>query len=78
MPADTITERRVTSCPASLLSTIGMDMMCGYGSSSVYARHENYAQEKSITDIIQLLAPLGWERASWISRDAGLVPRRLI
>jgi hypothetical protein len=78
VPADTITERRITSCLASLFSNIATDMMRGYESSSVYTRHDDYAQEKSVADITQLLAPHGRERASWLARDASLVPCRLI
>ena len=37
--------------------------MRGYGCSSVYDRHEDYAQESIVADMIGLLGALGRERA---------------
>ena len=43
----------------------------GYGRSSVYARHEDYAQEQIVGDMIGLLDHLGAERAMWVGHDWG-------
>ena len=45
--------------------------MRGYGRSSVYSRHEDYAQEKIVADMIGLLDALGHERAVWVGHDWG-------
>ncbi len=45
--------------------------MRGYGRSSVYSRHEDYAQEKIVADMIGLLDALGRERAVWVGHDWG-------
>lgn len=45
--------------------------MRGYGRSSTYARHEDFAQEKIVEDMLELLASLGRERAVWIGHDWG-------
>ena len=50
--------------------TIAPDMR-GYGRSSVYARHEDYALEESVRDLIELLDSLGRERAVWVGHDWG-------
>ena len=46
--------------------------MRGYGRSSVYARHEDYALENSVADMIELLDALGAERAIWVGHDWGV------
>jgi pimeloyl-ACP methyl ester carboxylesterase len=43
----------------------------GYGRSSVYQTHEDYAQELVVTDMIGLLDQLGSERAVWVGHDWG-------
>ncbi len=43
----------------------------GYGRSSVYDRHEDYAQEPVVGDMIALLDHLGGDRAVWIGHDWG-------
>jgi pimeloyl-ACP methyl ester carboxylesterase len=43
----------------------------GYGDSTVYPRHEDYAQERVAGDLIALLDHLGRERAVWIGHDWG-------
>jgi pimeloyl-ACP methyl ester carboxylesterase len=43
----------------------------GYGRSSVYERHEDYAQERIVGDMIALLDHLGAERAIWVGHDWG-------
>ena len=45
--------------------------MRGYGRSSVYARHEAYAQEEIVADMIELLDSLGAEKAIWVGHDWG-------
>lgn len=45
--------------------------MRGYGRSSTYARHEDYAQELIVADMLELLHALGRERAVWIGHDWG-------
>ena len=43
----------------------------GYGRSTVYTRHEDYAQERVVGDMIGLLDALGGERAIWVGHDWG-------
>lgn len=43
----------------------------GYGGSSVYARHEDYAQEQVVADMLELLDALGRDRAVWVGHDWG-------
>ena len=45
--------------------------MRGYGRSSVYQRHEDYALEQTVIDMIELLNALGRERAVWVGHDWG-------
>jgi pimeloyl-ACP methyl ester carboxylesterase len=45
--------------------------MRGYGRSSVYPRHEDYALEYSVRDMIELLDSLGRDKAVWIGHDWG-------
>lgn len=45
--------------------------MRGYGRSSTYARHDDYAQERIVADMIALLDTLGAQRAVWIGHDWG-------
>jgi pimeloyl-ACP methyl ester carboxylesterase len=45
--------------------------MRGYGRSSTYARHEDFAQEMIVADMLELLASLGRERAVWVGHDWG-------
>jgi pimeloyl-ACP methyl ester carboxylesterase len=45
--------------------------MRGYGRSSVYPRHEDYALEPIVQDMIELLDALGRERAVWVGHDWG-------
>jgi pimeloyl-ACP methyl ester carboxylesterase len=45
--------------------------MRGYGRSSTYRRHEDFAQELIVADMMELLASLGRERAVWIGHDWG-------
>jgi pimeloyl-ACP methyl ester carboxylesterase len=45
--------------------------MRGYGRSSVYGRHEDYALEHSVADMLELLAALGHDKAVWVGHDWG-------
>jgi len=45
--------------------------MRGYGRSTVYTRHADYAQEPIVADMIGLLDHLGGERAVWVGHDWG-------
>ena len=45
--------------------------MRGYGRSSVYSRHEDYALEHIVKDMIELLDALGREKAVWVGHDWG-------
>ena len=45
--------------------------MRGYGRSTVYRRHEDYAQEHIVADMIELLDSLGAEKAVWVGHDWG-------
>ena len=45
--------------------------MRGYGRSTVYGRHEDYAQEQIVADMIELLDSLGAEKAVWVGHDWG-------
>ena len=52
------------------LRAIAPDMR-GYGRSSVYDRHDDYAQEEIVADMIELLDHLGAEKAIWVGHDWG-------
>ena len=45
--------------------------MRGYGRSSVYARHADYALDLIVADMVGLLDQLGRERAIWVGHDWG-------
>lgn len=45
--------------------------MRGYGRSSVHRRHEDYAVEHAVADMLELLAHLGRESAIWVGHDWG-------
>ena len=45
--------------------------MRGYGKSSVPPRHEDYALENIVGDMVELLRGLGGERAIWVGHDWG-------
>jgi pimeloyl-ACP methyl ester carboxylesterase len=45
--------------------------MRGYGRSSVYPRHEDYAQEHVVRDMLELIDSLGREKAVWVGHDWG-------
>ena len=45
--------------------------MRGYGRSTVYTRHQDYALAHSVADMIELLDSLGHEKALWVGHDWG-------
>lgn len=45
--------------------------MRGYGRSGVYGRHEDYAVEHAVADMLELLDHLGAEKAVWVGHDWG-------
>ncbi len=52
------------------LHAVAPDMR-GYGRSSIYARHQEYAQALIIEDMLELIDSLGQERAVWVGHDWG-------
>ena len=70
-PELSLSWRHQLPCLASLgFRAIAPDMR-GYGRSSVYDRHEDYAQERIVADMVALLAALGRDRAVWVGHDWG-------
>ncbi|MGE0822776.1 MAG: alpha/beta fold hydrolase [Candidatus Binatia bacterium] len=45
--------------------------MRGYGRSSVYSTHGDYAQEHIVQDMLELVASLGRDKAVWVGHDWG-------
>lgn len=45
--------------------------MRGYGRSTVHRRHEDYALEESVADMLELLAHLERDKAVWVGHDWG-------
>jgi pimeloyl-ACP methyl ester carboxylesterase len=45
--------------------------MRGYGRSSVYSQHDDYAQEHIVRDMLELLDSLGRDQAVWVGHDWG-------
>lgn len=50
--------------------TIAPDMR-GYGRSSVYPHHNDYAQEHIVRDMVEVVDALGREKAVWVGHDWG-------
>ena len=70
-PELSISWRHQLPCFADLgFRTVAPDMR-GYGRSSVYSRHEDYALEHTVADMIELLDALGREKAVWVGHDWG-------
>ena len=70
-PELSISWRHQLPCFAALgFRCIAPDMR-GYGHSTVYPRHEDYALEHSTADMIELLDSLGREKAVWVGHDWG-------
>ena len=79
-PELSISWRHQLPCFASLgFRAIAPDMR-GYGRSSVYHKHADYALEHIVQDMLELLDALGQEKAVWLgherrqARHAGAVP----
>jgi pimeloyl-ACP methyl ester carboxylesterase len=45
--------------------------MRGYGRSTIHPDHADYAVERSVEDMLQLIDALGYERAVWVGHDWG-------
>jgi len=70
-PELSISWRHQLPCFAALgFRAVAPDMR-GYGRSSVYARHEDYALEEITRDMIELLDSLGRDKAIWVGHDWG-------
>jgi pimeloyl-ACP methyl ester carboxylesterase len=70
-PELSVSWRHQLPCFAALgFRAIAPDMR-GYGRSSVYRRHEDYALEHSVEDMLELLRALGRENAVWVGHDWG-------
>lgn len=70
-PELSISWRHQLDCMASLgFRAIAPDMR-GYGRSTVYDRHEDYALEAIVGDMIGLADALGIEKAVWVGHDWG-------
>jgi pimeloyl-ACP methyl ester carboxylesterase len=70
-PELSLSWRHQLPCFAALgFRTIAPDMR-GYGRSSVWHRHEDYALEHSVADMLELLAALGRDKAVWVGHDWG-------
>lgn len=70
-PELSISWRHQLRCFASLgFRAVAPDMR-GYGRSSVPARHEDYALEEIVADMLELLDALGHDAAVWVGHDWG-------
>jgi pimeloyl-ACP methyl ester carboxylesterase len=70
-PELSISWRHQLPCLAMLgFRAIAPDMR-GYGRSSVYPRHEDYAMQHGVQDMLELLDGLGHQRAVWVGHDWG-------
>jgi pimeloyl-ACP methyl ester carboxylesterase len=70
-PELSISWRHQLPCFAALgFRAIAPDMR-GYGRSTVHPRHEDYALEHIVADMIELLDSLGHQRAIWVGHDWG-------
>jgi pimeloyl-ACP methyl ester carboxylesterase len=45
--------------------------MRGYGRSSIYTRHEDYALREIVADMMELIEAIGASRAIWVGHDWG-------
>jgi len=63
--------RHQLRCSAALGFRCVAPDMRGYGRSSSYRTHADYALEHSVHDMLDLLAHLGRERAIWVGHDWG-------
>jgi pimeloyl-ACP methyl ester carboxylesterase len=70
-PELSLSWRHQLRCFADLGFRVVAPDMRGYGRSSVYPRHEDYALEHAARDMIELLDALGREKAVWVGHDWG-------
>jgi len=70
-PELSISWRHQLPCFAALGFRVLAPDMRGYGRSSVYSRHEDYALEHIVKDMLELLDHLGVPKAVWIGHDWG-------
>jgi len=70
-PELSISWRHQLPCLAALgFRAVAPDMR-GYGRSTVHERHEDYAIEEIVADMVGLLDHLGHEKAIWVGHDWG-------
>ncbi len=70
-PELSVSWRHQLPCFAGLgFRAVAPDMR-GYGRSSVHTRHEDYALEHSVADMLELLSALGRDKAVWVGHDWG-------
>lgn len=70
-PELSVSWRHQLPCFAAMgFRAIAPDMR-GYGRSTVYGRHEDYALETVVPDMIGLLDSVGAEKAVWVGHDWG-------
>ena len=70
-PELAISWRHQLPCFAALGFRVVAPDLRGYGRSTVYERHEDYALESVVGDMIGLLDALGMEKAVWVGHDWG-------
>ena len=70
-PELSLSWRHQLPCFAALGFRAAAPDMRGYGRSSVYRRHEDYALEHVVADMLELLAALGRDKAIWVGHDWG-------
>jgi pimeloyl-ACP methyl ester carboxylesterase len=70
-PELSLSWRHQLPCVAGLgFRAVAPDMR-GYGRSSVYTRHEDYALEHAVHDMLELIDGLGRRQAIWVGHDWG-------
>lgn len=70
-PELSLSWRHQLRCFADLgFRAIAPDMR-GYGRSAMYERHDDYALEEIVDDMLELLAAIGREEAIWVGHDWG-------
>ncbi|HEU5296881.1 MAG TPA: alpha/beta hydrolase [Burkholderiaceae bacterium] len=70
-PELSLSWRHQLPCFASLgFHAVAPDMR-GYGGSSIYRHHEDYALEHAVADMLELLVALGHDKAVWVGHDWG-------
>ncbi|HJU11138.1 MAG TPA: alpha/beta hydrolase [Candidatus Binataceae bacterium] len=70
-PELSVSWRHQLPCFADLgFRAIAPDMR-GYGRSTVYSHHEDYALEHIVNDMLELLESVGEEKAIWVGHDWG-------